>query len=64
VRRHELAPAQAQVLIPIEMGLREAIALLEQRTRERSGALILLGLDPDKVVGGELGDDPHLLVDE
>lgn len=57
-RRHDLTPAQAQLLLEIEQRRRVAIA-------EWDMAVKLVGLDPEKVVGGNLTpEDPHFMVSE
>lgn len=55
MKRHELNPAQAQALAEIEQRRRAV-------QREWELAVTLVGLDPAKVVGGELVKDPHLLL--
>lgn len=56
-RRHDLTAMQAQRLSQIELKRRAII-------KEWNAAVELVGLDPVKIVGGNLNDDPHLLVDE
>jgi hypothetical protein len=53
--RHELNASQAQVLAEIEQRRRAV-------QKEWEVAVMLVGLDPAKVIGGELLKDPHLLV--
>jgi hypothetical protein len=53
--RHELNASQAQVLAEIEQRRRAV-------QKEWEVAVTLVGLDPAKVIGGELLKDPHLLV--
>lgn len=55
--RHELTASQAQVLAEIEQRRRAV-------QKEWEMALMLVGLDPAKVTGGELIRDPHLMVAE
>ena len=54
-RRHDLTASQAQILAEIEARRRAAV-------REWTVAIRLAGLDPEKIVGGNLADDPHFLV--
>lgn len=54
-KRHDLTPSQAQVLAEIEQ--RRRIAVLEWNR-----ALQLVGIEPEKIVGGNLADDPHFVV--
>ena len=56
-KRHDLTRSQAQVLAEIEQRRRIAV-------NEWNVALKLVGLEPEKVVGGNLADDPHFLVKE
>jgi hypothetical protein len=56
-KRHVLTASQAQVLAEIEMRKRAV-------KKEWDVAVTLVGLDPAKVVGGELIKEPHLLVAE
>jgi hypothetical protein len=53
--RHELNASQAQVLAEIEQRRRAV-------QKEWEVAVTLVGLDPAKVIGGELLKDPHLVV--
>jgi hypothetical protein len=53
--KHALNASQAQVLAEIEMRRRAV-------QKEWEVAVMLVGLDPAKVIGGELIKDPHLLV--
>lgn len=54
-KRHDLTPSQAQVLSEIEQRRRVV-------NNEWNVAVTLVGLDPAKVVGGDLNDDPHFMV--
>lgn len=54
-KRHDLTPAQAQLLGEIEQRRRVAV-------REWEVALTLVGIDPAAIVGGDLATDPHLIV--
>lgn len=54
-RRHDLTYSQAQVLAEIEQRRRVAV-------KEWHVALTLVGLEPEKIVGGNLADDPHFIV--
>lgn len=56
-KRYDLTPSQAQLLAEIEQRRRIAVA-------EWNRSLMLVGLDPAKIVGGNLNDDPHFLVIE
>ena len=53
--RHDLNASQAQVLAEIELRLQAV-------KKEREMALTLVGVDPASVVGGNLVNDPHLLL--
>jgi hypothetical protein len=55
--RHNLNPSQAQLLGEIEIRLQAV-------KREREVALTLIGVDPAKVVGGDLVKEPHLLIED
>jgi hypothetical protein len=57
MKRHELTKSQAQLLAEIEVRKQSA-------AKEWNVAIMLVGLDPAKVVGGELISDPHLLVED
>jgi hypothetical protein len=54
-RRHDLNPSQAQLLAEIEQRRRVAV-------NEWDKSVLLVGLDPAKIVGGNLADDPHFMV--
>lgn len=54
-KRHELTKSQAQLLAEIEARRRQAVS-------EWNVALMLVGLTPDEIVGGNLADDPHFMV--
>lgn len=55
--RHELTPSQAQLLAEIEQRKRLV-------NNEWNVAIMLVGLDAAKIVGGNLDKDPHLLVSD
>ena len=55
--RIELTRSQAQLLAEIEVRRRTVM-------REWHVAVTLVGLDPEKIVGGNLAEDPHFLVRE
>jgi hypothetical protein len=57
MRRHVLTASQAQLLAEIEVRKQAVL-------KEWNVAITLVGLDPAKVVGGELISDPHLLVED
>lgn len=54
-RRHDLTPSQAQALAEIEQRKRTAV-------NDWRVALRFVGIDPAKIVGGNLADDPHFIV--
>ena len=56
-RRLDLTPAQAQLLAEIETRRRAA-------QKEWAMAVTLVGVDPRAITGGNLADDPHLMVRE
>lgn len=56
MKRHDLSRAQAQALHEVDARLRRAM-------HEWNTAVTLVGLDPASVRGGELVNDPHLLVE-
>lgn len=56
-RRVELTKSQAQVLADIELRKRAVL-------NEWNVAVTLVGLDPAKIAGGNLNDDPHLIVSD
>jgi LPS sulfotransferase NodH len=56
-RRHELTKSQAQLLAEIEARRRAVV-------REWDVALALVGIDPSKIVGGNLDKDPHFIVSD
>lgn len=53
--RHDLSPEQAKVL-------REINARVELAKKEMRTAYILVGVDPAKVAGGDLGENPHIML--
>lgn len=54
-RRHDLTPSQAEALAEIEQRKRTAV-------NDWRVALRFVGIDPAKIVGGNLADDPHFIV--
>lgn len=57
MKRHELTKSQAQMLAEIERRRRAAVL-------EWNRAITLVGLDPTKIVGGNLDADPHFMVED
>jgi hypothetical protein len=53
--RHDLTRSQAQVLSEIEQRRRLII-------NEWNKAVMLVGLNPDDITGGDLDSDPHFIV--
>lgn len=53
--RHNLTRSQAQVLAEIEQRRRLVV-------NEWNKAVMLVGIDPDSIIGGDLDMDPHFIV--